>query len=49
MKTQRPEPKYKYRPTLYGGLSARMWSGAVVVTGVILVALYCLLTHRIPV
>ena len=49
MKTQRPEPKYKFRPTLYCGLSAPMWSGAVVVAGLIVVALYCLLTHRIPV
>jgi hypothetical protein len=49
MNTHRAEPKYKFRPTLYGGLSAPMWSGALVVTGLILVALYCLLTNRIPV
>lgn len=44
-----PLPRYKPRTTLYLGVSASLWSGTLVVAVCIVVALYCLLTHRIPV
>jgi hypothetical protein len=43
-----PRPQYKPRPVLYLGVTLPMWSGALVVTLVLAVLLYCLLTHRIP-
>jgi len=44
-----PLPRYKPRTILYLGVSAHLWSGALAVVVCIAVALYCLLTHRIPV
>ncbi len=45
---KQPLPLYKPRPVLYHGVSVPMWSGAAVATLVLVVILYCLLTHRIP-
>ncbi len=44
-----PTPQYKHRPVLYLGVTVPIWSGALVVTLVLAVLLYCLLTHRIPI
>jgi hypothetical protein len=49
MFTHRAASAYKPRTKLYFGVSGALWSGAVAVAAMIALALYCLLTHRIPV
>ncbi|MCI0358325.1 MAG: hypothetical protein L0211_07575 [Planctomycetaceae bacterium] len=49
MYERQTRPKYKPRPVLYLGVTMPMWSGALAVTVVLAVVLYCLLTHRIPI
>jgi hypothetical protein len=48
MFTHQVAPAYKPRTKLYFGVSGPLWSGALAVAALIAVALYCLLTHRIP-
>ena len=48
MFTHQAAPAYKPRTKLYFGVSRTLWSSALAAGVVISVALYCLLTHRIP-
>ena len=48
MYTHRAASAYKPRPKLYFGMTAALWSGAMAVAALIALALFCLLTHRIP-
>ena len=43
-----PFPSYKPRRVLYGDMTVPMWSGVIVIALFLAIAIFCLLTHRIP-